>query len=170
MTKSDYRKQALAARNRLKDIEVEKNENIVFDKLSKHKAFLEAKTVGLYYPIKGEMDLLSLKQSYPDKRYYLPNVENGQIIYRRFTSEQTLIDGPFGTKEVVKNEESVLDCDLYLIPCVATSDLLRIGYGKGYFDQYLKDKSGYKLGITFPMFKTSGIQKDVHDVLLDEVL
>lgn len=170
MTKHEFRIESLKIRKMFHPIEQKNLTNDILDKLQSHPLFIKSTHVGLYYPIQNEPNLLELISLYPEKVFYLPNVENNTLVYRMIDSLDKLEDAPFGTKQVSKANQSIDDCELYLIPCVGTSGLLRIGYGKGYFDAYLKDKIGYKLGITYPMFKTKGINKEAHDILLDEVL
>lgn len=170
MDKKTLRTMVLKQRKQL-PIEIQ-NEitEMIISKLGKNPIFLAAKHVGLYYPINQEINLLPLIELFSDKQYYLPNIENGMIKYRLIERLDSLVEAPFNLREVPKNQPSIEDCDLYLIPCVATSKLLRIGYGKGYFDQYLVDKKGFKLGVTYPMFKYDYELAEPHDILLDDVL
>jgi 5-formyltetrahydrofolate cyclo-ligase len=170
MDKQAIREKALAKRKTIKDIEQIEMTEAYLKRLANHEIFVEAKTVGLYYPIQEEMNLLSMIEQYPNKSFYMPNIEDNHIVYRKINDVSELHQAKFGLKEVKQDAEAISDCDLFIIPCVATAGLLRIGYGKGYFDQYLKDKKGYKLGITYPCLKFETIEKAPHDILLDEVL
>lgn len=142
----------------------------VLDKLQKLDIFQVSNHIGIYYPIQQEINLLALIELYPNKHFYLPNIESGKIKYRLIKRLNSLIDAPFNLKEAPHDSPSVEDCELYLIPCLATSKHLRIGYGKGFFDAYLKDKKGYKLGITYPAFKFDYDLQEPHDILMDDIL
>lgn len=170
MDKVTIRQQALAKRRTIKDIEQIEMTEAYLKRLANHGVFIEAKSVGLYYPIQEEMNVLSLIEQYPNKSFYLPNIEDNQMVYRKVDTLDELVPARFGLKELNPDKASIADCDLYIIPCVATAGLLRIGYGKGYFDRYLTGKKGYKLGITYPCLKFETIDKEPHDILLDEVL
>lgn len=159
--------------NQRKNIPVEEQNMIsewALNKLQKREDFLASNHIGIYYPIQQEINLLALIELYPNKKFYLPNIENGKINYRLIERLNSLIDAPFNLKEAPHDGPSIDDCELYLIPCVATSKHLRIGYGKGYFDMFLKDKKGYKLGITYPAFKFDFDLQEPHDVLMDDIL
>jgi 5-formyltetrahydrofolate cyclo-ligase len=159
--------------NRRKNIPVEDQiitTEILIEKLKKTAVFQASKHVGLYYPIHQEINLLSLIDLYPDKSFYLPNIENGNIKYRLLERLYSLVEAPFSLKEAPHVNPSIDDCDLYLVPCVATCGLLRIGYGKGYFDHFFVGKKGYKMGITYPAFKYDFNLVEPHDILMDEVL
>lgn len=170
MDKKTLRTYAL---NKRKEIPVEE-QNIITEFLTKKlvqmDVFLSAKSIGIYYPIHNEINLLNLVELYPNKDFYLPNIEQGVIKYRLIKRLDSLVDAPFNLKEAPSTNRCIEDCELYLIPCVATCNLLRIGYGKGFFDNYLKDKKGYKLGITYPAFKYDYDLQEPHDVLMDELL
>ena len=138
--------------------------------LQKLDIFQTSKHIGIYYPIQQEINLLALVELYPNKHFYLPNIENGKIKYRLIERLNNLVDAPFYLKEAPISNPTIDDCELYLIPCLATSKRLRIGYGKGFFDMYLKDKKGYKLGITYPAFKFDYDLQEPHDILMDDIL
>jgi 5-formyltetrahydrofolate cyclo-ligase len=140
------------------------------EKLQKLDIFQTSKHIGIYYPIQQEINLLALVELYPNKHFYLPNIENGKIKYRLIKRLNNLVDAPFDLKEAPISNPAIDDCELYLIPCLATSKRLRIGYGKGFFDMYLKDKKGYKLGITYPAFKFDYDLQEPHDILMDDIL
>jgi 5-formyltetrahydrofolate cyclo-ligase len=170
MDKISLRNKVLEQR---KNIPVEEQNivtEILIEKLKKLDVFIESTHIGIYYPIQQELNLLTLIETYPNKHFYLPNIENGKIKYRLIKRLNSLIEAPFKLKEAPHDNPSIEDCELYLIPCVATSKLLRIGYGKGYFDQFLVNKKGYKLGITYPAFKFDFDLQEPHDILMDEIL
>ena len=159
--------------NKRKNIPVEDQRQAalnLIEKLKESVVFQASKHIGLYYPIHQEINLLSLIDLYPNKHFYLPNIENGIIKYRLVKRLDSLVDAPFNLKEAPYSNPSIDDCDLYLVPCVATCGLLRIGYGKGYFDHYFLGKKGYKMGITYPAFKFEFNLEEPHDILMDEVL
>lgn len=170
MDKKTLRAQALTRR---KQIPVEE-QNLIAEMLTKKliesEIFKTAKSIGIYYPIHQEINLLPLIELYPDKDFYIPNIEQGKVKFRLVKRIDNLVDAPFNLKEAPRTNPSIEDCDLYVIPCVATSKLVRIGYGKGFFDAYLVDKKGYKLGIVYPGFKYDYDLQESHDVLLDDIL
>ena len=170
MDKNTLRKIVLEARKKISIEDQIVVTDLILEKLKNHEVFKASSHIGLYYPIQQEINLLSLIEIYPDKHFYMPNIENGTIKYRLIERLDSLVDASFGLKEAPFENNLIEDCELYLIPCVATSKQLRIGYGKGYFDRYLVGKKGYKLGITYPQHKFDYDLNEPHDILLDEVL
>ena len=55
---------------------------LLIEKLKKLDVFIQSKHIGIYYPIHHELNLLPLIETYPNKHFYLPNIENGKIKYR----------------------------------------------------------------------------------------
>jgi 5-formyltetrahydrofolate cyclo-ligase len=63
------------------------------------------------------------------------------------------------------------DLDVIIVPIVAFDKLKhRIGYGKGYFDRYLKKTSARKIGIAFSFQEVDEILVDSFDVDCDIVI
>lgn len=170
MDKKTLRQTVLAARKKTPIEDQIEITEMVLQKLENNEIFRASNHIGIYYPIHQEINLLSLVELYPDKHFYIPNIESNSVKYRLIKRLDSLIDAPFNLKEVPRENPSIEDCDLYLIPCVATSKNLRIGYGKGYFDRFLVGKKGYKLGITYPAHKFDYDLQEPHDILLDDVL
>ncbi len=50
------------------------------------------------------------------------------------------------------------DLDVILVPVVGFFETYRMGYGKGYYDRYLKNSSALKIGLAFD------VQEMVFDV------
>ena len=61
--------------------------------------------------------------------------------------------------------------DLLLIPALAFSKKgERLGRGKGYFDRYLENFSGLKIGIGFELQLFDRIPVEEHDILCDMLI
>lgn len=144
MDKNELRKIALENRKT-------QNTNLVSKEVVKYiinnRIINDYNNIGIYYPLKHEIDIKVLKEIYPDKQFYIPRIKNDLIEFAKFDEELT--KGPFNTREPVGNmiDISLLDC--IIIPCVAISNGRRIGYGKGYYDKSLKNYNGYKIGICY---------------------
>ncbi len=63
------------------------------------------------------------------------------------------------------------DIDLVVVPGVAFSKgCMRLGYGKGYYDRFLNDYGGRKIGLAFWEQIVEELPYDTHDVSLDKVI
>lgn len=164
MDKNYIRKEALKDRKNCDSNTISKK---VLDTIIEKKLLDKFKRIGIYYPIGNEINIMGLIDHYKDKEFYLPKT-NEEIEFIHYKKGDLLIDGPFKTKEP-KGESvnrDLIEC--FIIPCVAISKSnQRIGYGKGYYDRYLKDYNGYKIGICYSCFGDVDINCDSFDIYLD---
>lgn len=73
---------------------------------------------------------------------------------------------PSKIKKLSKNK-----IDIAIVPGIVFDKRChRIGYGKGYYDRFLKNFNGTKIGLAFRMQITKKIEHKTHDVRLDYIL
>lgn len=121
--------------------------------------------IGIYFPIRNEIDITKLKEVYKDKMFYLPKTKEN-LEFALYDSN--LIDGPFNTKEPTTNSILRDEIECFLIPCVGiTSNNIRIGYGKGYYDRYLDGYKGKKIGICYKDDSDLECEADTFDLQVD---
>ncbi len=74
--------------------------------------------------------------------------------------------------EVIENKQVKPDeLDLILVPGVAfTENGQRLGYGGGFYDCFLKEVKGYKIGLSFKNQLFFELPTENHDVQLDCIL
>lgn len=165
MTKAIARKEALSLRK------LENSDLVSIDIVNQ---IIESKVldlydnIGIYYPIGNEINIMKLVELYPNKNFYLP-ITRDEIDFIKYNKDDVLVDGLFNTKEpkgdIVKRD--IIEC--YLVPCVAiTNDNKRIGYGKGYYDRYLNDYKGMKIGICYKSSANIESDTDYYDLVLDK--
>ena len=165
MNKKEARAYALNLRKQLNNINASA---LVLSQIVSKKILSSYNNIGIYYPIGKEIDITVLVREYPDKNFYLPVTKDDGLHFIRYTKNQKLVEGPFKTKEPLGDyvERNYIDC--FLIPCVGiTKELKRIGYGKGYYDQYLKDYNGLKVGICYKEAANLDVEMDDFDLILD---
>lgn len=165
MQKKEARAYALSLR---KNKDKQAIENYLVEEIIRSEVLAKYNHIGIYYPIGDEMSVLRLLSYYPDKSFYLP-ITDKDISFIEYKLNDTLYDGPFKTKEP---KGKIIDRDLiecFIIPCVAISkDKKRLGYGKGYYDRYLKDYKGLKIGIVYKDLILD-MEMDSFDLSLDIV-
>lgn len=100
------------------------------------------------------------------KKVFLPRVEGGNILpvpYGR------TVKGAFGIEEPV-GQAYYGNIDLTVIPLLAVSRTgYRIGYGKGFYDRFLKGNATRKVGLGYS-FQLEDFDGDVWDEPLDEFI
>lgn len=124
----------------------------------------QLKHIGIFYPINSEIDVRFLEKDYT---VYYPKVEQAKIVYYENTNK--FYQAPFNTYE--PNSNNAVDknqLDAVIVPGLVFDDALyRIGYGKGYFDAFLSDYKGLKVGVCYDLFKINKIPIEPHDVKMD---
>ncbi len=80
--------------------------------------------------------------------------------------------GVFGTTHPANSYEYTGDFDLIIIPGLAfDKDNYRLGYGAGYYDNFLINHSkAFKVGIFYPFQEVERVPREEHDVRLNKVI
>ena len=99
--------------------------------------------VGLYYPLPGEPWLIEHTREFlsaQETTLALPVVDpeiEGKMHFAYWGSDTPLVKRRFGVMEPAFSHEVTPEC--LVIPCLGYSEAgHRLGYGKGYYDRYLK--------------------------------
>ena len=112
-----------------------------------------------------------------NKQLSVPVIRNGELVTAAFRKGDVVRPAKFGQPEPL--EPLIVDelnLDVVLIPLLAFDDRgYRIGYGKGYYDRFLRRLSRQgvnpcRLGISFFQQKVDAVPADSWDELLDGVV
>ena len=136
------------------------------------------RSVGLYYPVRGEVDTLSIfdfcrKNSitsmFPrivsdDEMMFLPVNSRRELVKRKYGIYEPGVGAYTGEKGFVP--------DIVIVPGVAfDKNNFRIGYGKGYYDSYLsRHRPTLMVGFGYAFQVLERVPVDQWDVRLDLVL
>lgn len=133
--------------------------------------FKTAKTIGAYSSILNEVETHLLIEACLNqhKLIALPKIQNTTMEFFKINSMKDLKKGTFNILEP-QGLEKVENFDIMIIPMLGFNlDKYRIGYGKGYYDHYLKSHDCLKIGLAFDDqqidFKT-----EAHDISLDYII
>lgn len=145
--KEIIRKRLLNYRNQLTSKQVKFLSKEVVSNIEKDLNFINSKVIAIYSPIKNEVDVTSLVKKYTNKIFLYPiidendNLEFVKPLDNNFISKKYNILEP--TKYIIYDKN---DIDYFLIPALAVSKTnYRVGYGKGYYDKYLKNVKKFKV-------------------------
>ena len=117
---------------------VEKNVKLYVDSFVKQ--YKNIGYVAIYWPLKNEVDITSLK-------------EKISLALPRCKGKKELLFYPWDKKPLTKDSEGILSpnnsfslsheqINLILVPCLSVDEnLTRLGYGGGYFDKLRRDKN-----------------------------
>ncbi|MBA1338761.1 MAG: 5-formyltetrahydrofolate cyclo-ligase [Pelagibacterales bacterium] len=150
--------------------------NLIF-KLIKNNFHKKKIIIASYYPSNYEVDTLNFIKEAEKKNYKiaLPVIKKSRkMTFRSWAFKEPLYISMFGTLEPnILNAEMIPD--LVMVPLVAfDNDFNRIGYGKGYYDRFLKkvDKIKRKkifLGIAHSFQECPVIPTNKYDFKLDYI-
>lgn len=168
ITKKDLRIHYLKLRDSLEELYIKDYSNKIVSLIKNDPSFKKAKNIGIYHPIRGEIDLTGLLENTSNKKFYLPKVEGENIIFIEYNKNTKLAKNKYGILEPVSGKDTKLD--LIFVPALLYNENnYRIGYGAGYYDRYLKDKNIIKIGISY-LFSFFNFKEDPYDIKLDYVI
>lgn len=128
-------------------------------------------TVALYNAFQNEVCVNELKTLV--KQYALPIAKKNEPLQFYTCNENTKFSiSSYGIQEPI---DGIL-CDptrfdVMVIPLVGFDEYCnRLGYGKGYYDAYLKHTNALKIGVAFECQKVDSIPIGPHDVALDMII
>lgn len=167
MLKSEIREKALALRSR----EDSKKSLIICKSLIETVEFSQARKIMIYMPIRDEVDttqiLVTAKAM--GKKIYAPKVVDSEYMIAKEVTEMGFKKGVFGISEPLGAPAEGLD--LLIVPAVAVDRRKRrVGYGKGYYDRFLKEKTGIKIALAYECQMFDEIPSEEHDVTLDFII
>lgn len=174
--KKNIRKSIIAKRD-LKKEENSLKDSKIFKNLISLNSYKRAKKVFIYIGFGSEINTKSLIEIMlrEGKEVFVPKVLEEEMIALKITSLNNLIESKFKILEPV-GEKSDIDgeeFDLIIMPGVAFDRSgNRIGYGKGYYDKYLKDiKSDIKkIALAYELQLIEEIETEEHDLKVDSII
>lgn len=129
-------------------------------------------TVATYSPYKSEIDVSYLNKAlyYSGCQLALPRIDADKINFHEWNINTKLLANKFGIEEP-SPESRILHPDLVIVPLVAFNmQKFRIGYGGGFYDKYLADFAGEKIGIAYDAQLCEEDFQQPHDIRLDLII
>ncbi len=133
-------------------------------------------TVGLYWPIKNEVDIRDLVNRLITTnngiivQWALPVIDarSNTIVYSLWKPEDAVAKGALGIMQPAQLQ--LAEVDVMLVPCVGFNDQgYRLGYGGGYFDRTLNKNKAITVGVAFELCRCDWIPED-HDQPLQTIV
>ncbi|WP_168190034.1 5-formyltetrahydrofolate cyclo-ligase [Caloramator sp. E03] len=171
--KKEIRKNMILLRNSYDEKILDEISTKITDNIFDWQIFKDSKVVMLYSSIKSEVRTkkIIIKALEDLKVVALPKTlkDIGQIIACSINDMNGLSIGTYGTLE--PNDTKIIDkndIDIVFVPGVAFDYKgFRIGYGAGYYDRYLKDYDGIKIGVCYGFQLIDDVFHDEHDIKMD---
>lgn len=148
-----------------------------FSQLSLQKSNSSTLNIGLFAPMKDEVDILEGLSDQLNKEWQgsvnwetsFPYGEQQVMDFRRCKLESLEESLQFGVKiRTPKISDPIAEPDILIIPGMAfTKSGHRLGRGKGFYDRYLERFTGPKVGVCFEEQVREDIPHEPHDQLMD---
>jgi len=170
MLKSDLRVKHLKLRKNLSVEEQMRFSTLIFNRLI--QVAIMYNHIGVYISMQHEVDTRMFIQWCFDqnKDVYVPKIVKNKMIFIEIHNLDECKENSIGILEPITNIESTQSIELMIIPMLAYNQRnYRLGYGKGYYDQYLSQHETYKLGICFSMNLENELIEEEHDVKLAQI-
>lgn len=166
--KITLRKDLLNKRNSLDKDVIKSASLVVTNHLKMHKKYMASHVVAIYYPFGSEISFLDLVND--DKIFLFPKIIDNKMVFIQIDKQTTWEKSSFGVNEP-KGEIYLGKIDLMVVPLLGINkDNYRIGYGKGYYDQYLKiNNPKHTISYVFDFQSVDFIQEGF-DISIDEVI
>ncbi len=145
--------------------------------------YKNAKTIMIYSDIKSEVktNVFAQRIISDGKRVVLPvtDGERGEILPYSITDTSQLKAGSYGimepnlrfTEDGTVKAVSKDEIDIVMVPGIVF-DMFgdRIGYGGGYYDKFLQDFKGIKVGVTYSECMCYSVPAEENDVKMDMLI
>ncbi|MFA5560336.1 MAG: 5-formyltetrahydrofolate cyclo-ligase [Acholeplasmataceae bacterium] len=166
-TKKEIRLEMLLKRKSMSDLEKKRQTQSIIDQIQKMETYQTAKTVSIFYPMANEIDLRKLRDDH--KEILLPRIDNNKMVFHIWTKETKFKTSSFGVAEPISGSIFEDRIDFMLVPALAISqDCFRIGYGRGYYDQYINNnRPKLTVGVIYDFQEVESLPTEPHDQKLD---
>jgi 5-formyltetrahydrofolate cyclo-ligase len=173
-TKEEIRREALRRRDLISDEERAKASLVICRAVSEDDLFIDARGVHVYLPFGSEVDITPLIELSWElgKDVGLMRVsEDGGTAQYSIVSSTNYQRTRLGILEPIDAEPFDMNiCDLVIVPTVAADlECNRLGYGKGYYDQFLALFPRPTIGVTFDQQIFDALPCDERDIRLDMI-
>ncbi len=139
--------------------------------------FAQAETILLYSSVKGEIDLSSLAINALDMgkkvAYPLSNKDDLTMTFKYVSSLSELVCGSYSIPEPPKDAPNFSNDTraLCVVPALAFDELgFRLGYGKGYYDRFLKSFNGAIVGAVYSELLCELLPHGYYDVAVETII
>ncbi len=170
--KNILRKNVLAIRDSLTPKEVEELSKMIEERLFEEVHFKNARTVAFYIPKGNEVDTRKMiEHAMNDGKEILVPATNDEITMCKLISLSELVPGRFGVLEPKNREPGNRGPDVVIVPGVVFGLCMhRLGYGKGYYDKYLKKTKAYRIGVCYDFQVVEKLPNHPHDEPMDIII
>lgn len=166
--KKELRKKYKILRSSIHSLERDKS---IFYNIINLKEFIDASDILIYYSINDEIDTLKLiKYSLEHKkRVFIPRCDDDMDFYL-INNLNSLKKGKFNIMESTSDINNYCN-SICITPGICfDNSFYRIGYGKGYYDNFFKNYDGVKIGLCYDDCLIDDCYHDKYDIPVDIIV
>lgn len=169
MNKQHLRTKMLEIRMNIPSSTLDQISEQAVQEILNHPIYKHAKHIGIYHPIKNEINILGLLKD-ASKTFYLPKVYGQTMHYLLY--DDALKQSELGIYEPTTNQTFDETLDLIIVPALVVDNTNhRIGYGKGFFDKFMNHyKHIQTLGIVMSFQVVEKFTHSLHDQKLHDII
>ena len=150
---------------------------MIAEKVKADERFLNAKTVAVYKSLPSEVsteEIINYALSF-GKTVATPKVCGKDLQFYTISPQTKFTKSGFGVLEPAGDESDLIpktDIELAIVPGVCfDKERNRTGFGKGFYDRFLKDTDIYKLAIAFEeQISDETLPTDENDIKMDCII
>lgn len=171
-TKEELRKEGLERRSKMSEKEVKEKSKEIQEKVLRTLDRDDIVMTYASYRNEVETDFLIEKLLQRNQVLAVPKTYRDKMKTYRIESFEELEENSRGIREPEESEEiTKASIDNCIIPGVKFDRQgNRIGYGKGYYDRFLKNFQGQKIGLTYQKLMEQKIPTDEWDIPMDKII
>ncbi|MBQ7161587.1 MAG: 5-formyltetrahydrofolate cyclo-ligase [Clostridia bacterium] len=183
---TEIREEKKAIREKIKaermEISAEEKERLdaaICEKFLSLASYRYAGILLLYAPMKGEIDVMPLARAAlaAGKKVAFPRCDpdDRTMVFRCVRSEEELAPAHFGIREPSDGCEAYDPASNELAICIVPAlafdrEGFRVGYGGGYYDRFLNDFRGSKVGLIYSRFLIERAPRGRFDTAADAMV
>lgn len=168
--KKNLRKEFIKQRNELEEKYRLSATKKIFEQIENLEVFKKARSIFVYVGFGSEiLTEAFIKKHIDDKDIYVPKIKNKTMNLVKIESWEELEVGHFGVLEPKSDNYYKGDIDVVITPSIVfATDGYRLGYGKGYYDNYFsRKKYGISVGVSYAKLLQKSVPTEVHDVAVN---
>ena len=158
------------AKKQRSTLDIIKLSKLITVNLQKTSEYKNSKNVLIFYPLKDEVNLLSLLSD-STKTFYLPKIDGENLLCCPYKEGDETCLSCFKTCEPLTEPCEKTLIDLVIIPALAVDrEGYRLGYGGGFYDRFLKDYKGIKIVCIPSSLIVKTVYPETHDIRADLII
>lgn len=176
MDKKEFRKEKIAIRNGIPISEKNKFDKEITDKILSLKEFKNAENILLFATTGSEFQtklIFELSREQNKNLYFPKCLKNFKMSFYKINDLSEMKSGMYGILEPEEAEiyNNFSATDLIIVPALSVDKSFnRIGYGKGYYDRFLKDFKGVSVCPIYPELISKEVPTGQFDIPLDIII